>query len=224
MKRPLLFIVAAAAAASTAPGLVVAQDFLGNAARSAAQSAAQGLLGRAVSAATSPRRPAQPQTTPSARGGAASTASQTQQPAASALPADFPAPRPINYSPSLSSPLDMQFSQADMDARKAFDEIGRYNCSDCEGGVGYDSWVRHEVSSLWGPSVLENRLGGMPIGEAIRWTGSRTRTQYAITVVGDRGIGQWPCKQLKWTGDRGQQHVERMGLICKPTNNWHTIL
>ena len=77
---------------------------------------------------------------------------------------------------------------------------------------------------MWGQYVLENHLGGLAVGQALRWTGSHTRNAYAITVVSDRAIGQWPCKQLKWTADRGTTHVERLGLICKPTENWHTIL
>lgn len=208
-------VVFVGALALTAPA-AVAQDFIGAFARRAAQAAAQGVASRAVQGATRPadNAPAQ-QPAAAARATAAS---------ADGLGADFPAPRPLNFSTGLRRPTQMQFSAADMNAKKAFDEIGRYACPSCEGGYNFDSWVQHEVPSLWGQYVLENRLGSMAVGEAIRWTGSHTRTVYAITVVDDRSIGQWACKQLKWTGDRGTTHIERPGLICKPTANWHTVL
>lgn len=227
MKRTLLISVATLSVGL--PATSHAQDLLGGFLRGAAENAARGLINQAVTAATSPNRPP---------ASAAATATNTDQghaaraPSGSAggstetaLPADFPQPRPINYSPALRMPGELEFSQADRDAVRAFDAIGRYNCSDCEGGVGYDSWPRHEIPNMSsGSYALTNRLGGLAVGEALRWTGSQTGTRYAITVVGDRGIGPWPCKQLKWTGDRGELHVERMGLICKPTNNWHNPL
>lgn len=203
---------------------VAAQDFLGGLARSAAQSAAQGLANRAVSAITTPRRAPPASTPPAQPQGAASVPTATATAPSSGLPADFPAPVPLNFAPALRDPTQLRFSQADMDGPKRFDEIGRYACNDCEGGFAFDSWARHEVSSLWGQYVLENRLGALPVGGKIEWTGSHTRTRYAITVVSDRPLGAWPCKQLKWTGDRGETHVERLGLICKPTENWHTAL
>lgn len=222
MKRSL--ITTAAVLALAIPTGVVAQDFLGGLARGAAQSAAQGLINRAVSAATSRgTSPAQSPTAAPPPSGATSASPPT--PSADVLPADFPAPRPINYSPTFRDPSMLEFSKADEDARIVFDQIGRYSCNDCEGGHAYDSWPRHEIRGIGvGNYELENRLGALKVGEALRWTGSRTRTQYAITVVGEQGLTQWPCKQLKWTGDREGQHVERMGMICKPTSNWHTAL
>lgn len=226
MKRFLLS--AATTMALALPTMVVAQDFLGGLARSAAQSAAQGLANRAVSAVTSPRQPSTQPARPATTNAAQATAPAAAQATASGgggLADDFPAPRPINYSPTFRDPSMLEFSQTDEAARIAFDQIGRYSCNDCEGGHSYDSWPRHEIRGIGvGNYELENRLGALKVGEALRWTGSRTRTQYAITVVSERGLAQWPCKQLKWTGDRGDQHVERMGMICKPTSNWHTAL
>lgn len=221
-------LIVVGALALVTPGAALAQDFLGAIARSAAQSAAQGLVNRAVQSATRPSTttPARPPATTSAATAQNTTAAASTPPQATAggLAQDFPAPRPINFTGSLRDPTEMKFSQADEDARRAFDEIGRYACSSCEGGYNFDSWVRHEVPRMWGQYVLENHLGGLAVGQALRWTGSHTRTAYAITVVSDRAIGQWPCKQLKWTADRGTTHVERLGLICKPTDNWHTAL
>lgn len=210
------------------PSLAVAQDFLGGLARAAAQSAAQRLVERAVTAATTPRQPpATPSRAPAQtdHAGGALQSTTPQAPVTSALPADLPLPRPVNWTPTLRRPTEMRFSQADQDTRAAFDEIGRYSCTGCEGGRGFDSWPRHEVPGLGvGNYNLENRLGGLAVGEALRWTGSRTRTTYAITVVSDRAIGQWACKQLKWTGDRGETHAERLGLICRSGENWRTVL
>lgn len=216
-----LIISAGVALALSLPAAAAAQDFLGGLARSAAQTAAQRLVNRAVEAATRPRQAPAPSTQPAS----APVSSVAGGAAAQTLPADFPLPRPSNWSPALREPAEMEFSQADQTARVAFDQIGRYSCNDCEGGHGYDSWPRHEIPGIGvGGYELENRLGALKVGEALRWTGSRTRTRYAITVTSERALGQWPCKQLKWTGDRGDVHVERLGLICKPTANWHTAL
>lgn len=209
--------------ALSTPATASAQDFLGGLARRAAESAAQSLVNRAGEALTRPRGPAQTPAAPPRPEAAPAVAATTVN--ASTLPADFPQPRPMNYSPNLRRPGQLEFSDADRAAKIAFDEIGRYSCNDCEGGRSYDSWPRHEISGLGsGNYALENRLGALAVGEALRWTGSRTRTRYAITVVSDQAIGQWQCKQLKWTGDRDSVHAERLGLICKPTENWHTIL
>lgn len=202
------------------PEAAPAQDFLGSLARRAAETAAQAMVNRTVDRATTARAPVS--------GAAAAPAVQSNappHPADAAMPADFPAPHPLNFSAGLRNVDRLEFSEADKAAANAFDEIGRYSCTACEGGHSYDSWPRHEISGMTsGEYALPNRLGALGVGEALRWTGSRTGTRYAITVTSDRSIGQWPCKQLKWTGDRGEVHVERLGLICKPTANWHELL
>ncbi|MFJ6024320.1 hypothetical protein ACIQC9_06965 [Brevundimonas sp. NPDC092305] len=222
MNRSTPGVIALLLIASPQP--VAAQDFLGGLARRAAEQAAQAVVGRAVTAATAPRPPASAR--PAAAASAAPSASAPQAPAAAGgLPADFPAPRPLNYSADIRRPGQLRFSDAEKNAKGSFDQIGRYACASCEGGFNFDSWPRHEVRGIGvGNYQLENRLGALGVGEALTWTGSHTGTRYAITVTSDRAIGPWPCKQLRWTGDRGDEHVERVGLICKPGDNWHELV
>ncbi|RZJ00013.1 MAG: hypothetical protein EON90_09235 [Brevundimonas sp.] len=203
----------------TGPDAASAQDFLGGLARRAAETAAQAMVNRAVDRAPAGRAPVSGATA------APPVQSNATPPAAdAAMPADFPAPHPLNFSAGLRNVDRLEFSEADKAAAHAFDEIGRYSCTACEGGESHDSWPRHEISGMTSEYALPNRLGALGVGEALRWTGSHTGTRYAITVTSERPIGQWPCKQLKWTGDRGEVHAERLGLICKPTANWHELL
>lgn len=216
-----LAVALCAAAAATLPTAALGQDFLGGLARRAAEAAAQRAVQSAVGAVVNRQTPAPEATAPAAP----QTASAAGAATASALPADLPAPRPINYSTSLRRPGQLEFSPEDQAGRARFDEFGKVRCSDCEGGYAFETWVRHAIPSLWGPHVLENRLGGMAVGEAIRWTGGRG-AQYALTVTSEHAIGPWPCKQLRWTAVRGSEAAERPGLICKATgsDNWTEVL
>lgn len=211
-----LIILTVAGLGLATPAAVSAQDWLGRMARGAARSAVQGAAERAVRGAVSSAS-GQPA---GARAPVAATPpppTARQTPAAGALPADLPAPRPINYSVQLPGPRQLEFSEADKAAKKAFEEASRVDCRACEGGRAYENWIRQQRSDLFGRNVLERKLGGMAAGEALRWTGSTSGTRFALTVVDTRSIGAWECKQLRWSAERTAS-PERPGLLCKMSN------
>lgn len=217
-----ILVAAVAGLALVAPITASAQDWLGRMARGAVQGAAERAVRGVVTSATSGNAD-QPATTSAPTSGAQTAPTPRPGPAAGALPADLPAPRPINYSPSLQGPTVLEFSEADKAARKAFEDASRVSCSACEGGRTYENWVRHARSELFGMYVLDNRLGGMAVGESIRWRGSTTGTEFAIVIADARPIGQWECKQLRWTARRAQAS-ERPGLVCKLWDgNWKEV-
>lgn len=195
-----LLVAAAVLAASPAS----AQSWLERAARGAASSAAQGAVssllgGRSEQGAGPARADAGEAATPSA--------------AAPGPAMTFADPAPINYSPDLSGPYRLEFSADQEAAEAAFDEFNRVACTGCEGGRSYDSWIKHHVPSVAGMGALERRIGEMAVGEAIRWEGI-SGARLALTVIGEDPIGAWPCKQVRWSSERGQDSAERLGLYC----------
>lgn len=223
MTRLHIIPTAVIAVILAAPSVGLAQDWLGRLARSAAETAARGVVNNAVSGAVND----------GARQG--STAhSPAPEPAATSIPvsqrqapritpaSSFANPAPINYTSAMRNPNDMRFGPEHEAAKKAYEDFGKVDCNDCEGGYAYETWIRHARRELMGFRVLENRIGGMAIGGSLEWTGSRG-ARYALTVVGEQPVGAWPCKQVKWTGDRGAAHAERMGLYCQLNNNWMDV-
>ena len=224
--RVLSVSLLASVALTAAP--VQAQDFLGGIARSAAQSAAQRLANRAVQGVTQPRAPAAPAapSAPASRAAPADASAPAPAPAARSVQAStdvaagLRAPVPVRYSPTMRTPGEMEFSQADQDAKTALRLFGRVDCSSCEGGYDFETWVKHQVPAMWGQYVLANHLAGLAVGQNLTWTGRTSRGQYAITVVDTQSVGKWECKQLVWSGRRGDRTAEAPGLICKVGDNW----
>lgn len=218
MTRIPFLVAAAATVALTAPTVVSAQDWLGRLARSAAETAAQGVVNNAVNGAVnggSTRQGATPAAQPAP---AAAPARRRAEP--QVLPAsNFAEPAPINFTTAMRNPNDLRFGPEHEAAKQAFENFGKVDCDDCEGGYAYETWIRHARPELRGYNVLEKHVGAMPVGDSITWNGSRG-ARYALTVVGEQPIGDWPCKQLKWTADRGSEHAERMGLYCNKDNRW----
>jgi len=203
----------AACAVLTVAGPVAAQDFLGGIARGMAQSAAQGLANRAVSAVTSPRTPA---ATP-ASGAPASRPAPTSRPGATAsAPASnaaMPSPAPTNYRPGLKGPYELRFDPALQAEFRAFREFAKEPCRDCEGGFWFNDRVDLMVADLRPDRAVADRIGGMAIGEAIRWN-ARSGFPLAITVTGDIPMGDFPCKQVRWTATRGDRTAQYDGNVC----------
>lgn len=218
MTRISCLVAAAVTVTLTAPTVVSAQDWLGRLARSAAATAAQGVVNNAVNGAVnggSTRQGANPSAQPAPSAAPARGRAEPQ-----AVPAsNFAEPAPINFTTAMRNPNDMRFGPEHEAAKKAYEDFGKVDCDDCEGGYVYETWIRHARPELRGYNVLEKHVGAMPVGDSITWTGSRG-ARYALTVVGEQPIGDWPCKQLKWTGDRGSDHAERMGLYCKKGESW----
>ena len=91
-------------------------------------------------------------------------------------------------------------------------EFAKEPCHDCEGGF----WFNDRVD-LMVPNMLDwatpDRIGGMAIGEAIRWN-ARGGFPMSITVTGDVPIGEYPCKQVRWAATRGDRTVHYDGNVC----------
>ena len=195
-----LLIAAVVLAASPAS----AQSWLERAARNGAGNAAQGAVSNLLGART--QRDAEPVQDPAGAGAAPS-------PAVPAGSMSFAEPSPINYRPDLRGPYKLEFSPQQEGAEAIFDEFNRVACSDCEGGRSYDSWIKQHVPAVAGLGALEQRIGEMAVGEAIRWDGA-SGARLALTVIGDSPVGDWPCKQVRWSSERGQDSAERLGLFC----------
>lgn len=203
----------AAAALSALAAPASAQSLLERAARGAGQALAEGaareatagLFGRRGRSEASEAEAGAPRTAETPAGDAA--------PADPAVVAAFADPAPVNYSPSMPGPYRLEFSPELQSAERAFDEFNAVPCDDCEGGRSYDSWIRHHVSEVRPMRALENRVGEMAIGEAIRWTGA-SGAQLALTVIGEEPVGAWPCKQVRWSSERDGRSAERLGLFC----------
>jgi hypothetical protein len=201
-----LFLLAAAALTAATASPASAQSFLERAARAAAERAATNIVTGAVDRAARPSEAA-PEV---AVAPAAAVSPGGERATASTVFAD---PAPINYSARLRGPYQLEFSPELENAEAAFDEFNRVSCSDCEGGRSYDSWIKQAVPEVSRMGALEQRIGEMPVGDAIRWTGT-SGARLALTVIGEAPVGAWPCKQVRWSSERDGRSAERLGLFC----------
>lgn len=196
-----LLVAAAILAASPAS----AQSWLERAARGAAESAARG--------AVAGLRDARPERAPEPERAEAEAEEAAPRSIARGSTMTFADPSPVNYSSDLRGPYQLEFSPEQEGAEAEFDAFNLVPCDDCEGGRAYDSWIKHHVSSVSGLGALERRIGEMAVGEAIRWNGA-SGARLALTVIGESPVGDWPCKQVRWSSERGQDSAERLGLFC----------
>lgn len=190
-----------------------AQSWIERAARGAAENAARGAVTSLLEAR--PERTPQPDREEAAAEAEAEaeTVEAPRRPAVRGPALTFAEPSPVNYSSDLRGPYQLEFSPEQEAAEARFDAFNVVPCHDCEGGRAYDSWIKHHVSSVSGLGALERRIGEMAVGEAIRWDGS-SGARLALTVIGDSPVGDWPCKQVRWSSERGQESAERLGLFC----------
>lgn len=223
MTRALLLACLLASAASSASA--------GSLFESLARQAAERAVRSAAARAGAPTGPAQGLGTPRAQ--------QTSEPAAAppqtrtfslvndAAPGrrDDPAPRvqaasagpapwPSNESSAdVKYPSDLEFP-AEVEAEsKAFDQFGRYECDDCEGGHSYDSWVQQALN-LRGYNAWENKVGAMALGQKLTWKGNVA--DGVMEVVGETPVHGFKCKQVRYTLTRrkGSAAASRGGLFC----------
>ena len=96
--------------------------------------------------------------------------------------------------------------------KAAFEAFGRYDCSDCEGGRGYDAWVRHFLPTSYGSPTLEDRIAAMKTGESFQWKGNTAVG--TLTILGEEPVGGFSCKQVQYRLQREQESAERAGLFC----------
>lgn len=198
MRRYALIVALALLAASPAS----AQSFLKGLARSAAEGVARDLVNGAVN-----RAMAGPQTAQEQEGDDIETAA--------AEPAAAPKPKRV-AAPSIR---DIP-KPADAEAKKAaFDEFGRYPCTACEGGRGYDSWGR-QILNVSGYNAWEKKVGALGLGEAITWQGTASRGE--LIVAGETEINGFLCKQIthRLTRVKTQDTAEREGLFCQGASGW----
>lgn len=218
IRNTLLLASAIAAAASPA----LAQDFLGRLGRAAAERAAAGAISRAVSgAAASATAPATASPAPARERGPAPSSSLVAPAAASQ--SNFAAPAPINFSAQLASPRQLRFSEEDTAGKKRLEEFSRYDCTACEGGRAYGSWVGHHVSSLFA-NGLNERVSRMAVGEKVDWQVAAMGGSGRMEVVSAQPIGPWACKQIRWTITRGTRSESRPGLFCEYGGRWYEVL
>ena len=198
VSRSLLFVAAVLAASPAS-----AQSWLERAARGAASNVAQGAVSSLLDAR--PERTAEPEPEEDEEA--------PQRPVVRGPAMTFADPSPVNYSSDLRGPYQLEFSSEQEGAESVFDAFNAVPCDDCEGGRSYDSWIKHHVSSVSDLGALERRIGEMTVGEAIRWDGA-SGARLALTVIGESPVGDWPCKQVRWSSERGQESAERLGLFC----------
>ena len=102
---------------------------------------------------------------------------------------------------------------AEAKAQKAtFEAFGRYDCGECEGGQGYDAWVRHFLPTSHGSPSLEDKIAAMGVGDSFQWQGKTAVG--SLTIVGDEPVGGFACKQVQYKLQREQKSAERRGLFC----------
>lgn len=207
--RAQLCLAVTAALAIGSPAL--AQDFLGGLARGLARSSAEAVADRAAQAVTQPR----PSTGSAPASTSAPVVGASQAPSSQSAASPVPHPIPTNLSPTLRTPGEFKFSQADEDAKKAFEDFGKIPCNSCEGGFSFDTWPEHQIPGMFGK--VFGHLWGLSVGESLRWTGSGGGA-YAITIASDHPVNGFPCKQLDYTGHRDEQSAGYRGLICRTDN------
>ncbi|WBS03850.1 hypothetical protein OU994_06060 [Pseudoduganella sp. SL102] len=224
-----------------------------NAATSAAAHATTNAVNGAIREATSPSAPAPAPASPAAPSparpatGTAPEAAWEQVPASAARPGcestrkrkPLPplGPRPANFPAALwpTEPAcaygfeDYDFTGGKEQAR-AFEQAGRVACSECAGGFSHDANAQGKLAVSGGLTkrFLEMLVTMQP-GEQIAWQGARYRG--AITLTGELPIGEFPCRQFRWTLTNKADVVmaERDGLYCiwkyrSDDPVWHKVL
>lgn len=192
----------------SSPGAAEAQSFLEGMARQAADRLAGAAAGRAEEAAADlisgrggrPDAPADDE-----RGASALIAA----PAAEPLAAAGPAPWPLNAGRATYTG-DLEFSPADQARAEGLHAFAKVECSECEGGYTFDSWINfHTDMDVDGVAA---HVGGLGVGEALEWTGVEASGR--LEVVSEAPVGRFACKQVRTVMTRGEAAYETPGLYC----------
>lgn len=146
-------------------------------------------------------------------------------------------PRPANFPAALwpAEPAcayafeDYDFSAGKEQAR-AFNAAGTVPCTECVGGSSLD-WNAEGNLATSGRKTkrFTEMLATMQPGEKIEWQGARYRG--TIELAGELPIGEFPCRQFRWTLTSKADVVmaERDGLYCiwkyrSSDPVWHKVL
>jgi len=227
----MLRIVVPAAAVILAASPVVAQDFLGALARSAAGAVASRVAGQAAAAVVRPQQ-IDPLADPAAAPAPAAAPSPSQSVAPAVVPVSPPItpdatffPAAVNYRPGMKSLANLSFSRDYSDERIAMIDFTVYSCSDCEG-----DWSAHQHPPEQYSDDAEV-IGGLAVGQSVSWR-MRGSDTMGYEVVSDLPIGDIPCKWAKMFAKRGGKTLERPRVAClglwdaNRGNNgptWHSV-
>lgn len=130
---------------------------------------------------------------------------------------------PGRYVSNLKPPADAQ-------ARKdAFRKFGEVSCTDCEGGIAFDSKPKAPYDQYSGNyAEWPRRAGSWPVGHVHRWKGKASTG--TITVVKEEQVEGFKCRHLEYKLVRGTASAIRPSLICfglanrdSSVENWHEV-
>jgi hypothetical protein len=98
---------------------------------------------------------------------------------------------------------------------KAFDKAGSPLCPECVGGRANDSLPAFHLGGRSAKYDLSGAMLALKAGEQVAWQGHRLAGR--IVLVGEQPIGDFACKQFRWTlaTKEGEIVAERPGLYCK---------
>ena len=104
---------------------------------------------------------------------------------------------------------------AEIKARNAaFDAFGRYDCTECEGGHGFDSWAQQSFAGqLRGYNAWAEKIGAMAVGDSLPWKGMRANG--LLVIASADPVGPFPCKQVHYLLTKDKATAERDGLFCQ---------
>lgn len=127
------------------------------------------------------------------------------------------------YVSSLKTPAEVQ-AQKD-----AFRKFGEVSCTDCEGGIAFDSKPKAPYDQFSGNyAEWPRRAGSWPVGHVHRWKGKASTG--TITVVAEEPVDGFKCRRLEYKLVRGAASATRPGLICfglanrdSSVENWHEV-
>jgi len=154
-----------------------------------------------------------------ASAGAAAGSAPTQADSPEVMELDIPArsqaatPTRVKAAARLSYPSEIAKPAGFEATRHAYDDFGKVDCSDCEGGFAYDGWAvfpRDEYSGKYNGDA--QRLGGWPVGHVHRWKGNESSG--TLTVVAEQTVSGFRCRTLLYRLAKGKASAERPGLLC----------
>lgn len=115
--------------------------------------------------------------------------------------------------PGLSYPSEIARPAGFEAAKRSYDEFGKVDCDDCEGGFAYDGWAvfpRDEFSGKYNAEA--QRLGSLPVGHVHRWKGNESTG--TLTVVAEQTVSGFRCRTLLYRLEKANSSAERPGLLC----------